>query len=145
MLPDTLIVDDALSPGELAWWQERVQQTVDASTALSADELKNENVQTMLARCREKVGDLALLHVLLFRLEGDHYTEMHNDVGEYVVLFYPFTNAQGPLRTDLSDTLVDVRENRLIFLNCMAVMHQQVVPPDGSTRYSVAFKFRLLE
>ena len=67
------------------------------------------------------------------------------DHGEYVVLFYPVSNPLGPLRTiqDGVEVNVEVKANRLVLMHCTSLWHQQVIPPDGSTRYSVAFKFRL--
>lgn len=144
LCPELLVVDDVLPPDELARWRRRALESTEQSTGLPASAVEGER---LLALCREHVGDLRLVHVLLFCISEGCDTEMHQDVGEYAVMFYPFTNKNAPLRIDRGqgEELIEVRANRMVFLACTPIKHQQVVPSDGSTRYSVAFKFLLPE
>lgn len=138
-LPPLTIVDDAVSPEELARWQSVVLRLTQESTGLDEPDVLGE----LRDLVRSHVGaDIELFKCLLFAIDASSATEMHRDVGEYCVLFYPFTNAVAPLRVDLPDRdYIDVKANRLVLFPCTHITHQQVVPTDGSTRYSVAWKF----
>lgn len=136
MLPELKIIDDALSPHQLAAWQERVRRlAVEQSTAfeVAVDD-------PLVLAAREIVGDLPLLHCLLFAIRAGHDTEMHRDVGEYAVLYYPF-DSSAPLLLDTGE--VSVTANRMVALACTNVRHRQAIPADDSVRYSVALKFQV--
>jgi hypothetical protein len=137
------VVDDAVSGPELAFWQSRVQ-TGTQSTGLPEEAVSGTELYGLAQR---HTRGLSLIHCLLFDIRKGHETELHRDVGEYVVLFYPFDNEGAPLRLCREGVLeeVAVKANRLVALNCTTIWHQQVAPKDDSSRYSVAFKFRLPE
>lgn len=142
--PTIEITDNAVSADELVRWQALVENHPNPpSHALYEADVADSPLYQL---ARDLVGGLPLIHCLLFAINKDNdQTELHVDHGEYVVLFYPRTNALGPLRTiqDGREVLVGVVGNRLVQMHCTNTWHQQVIPPDGSTRYSVAFKFRL--
>ncbi len=140
-LPDLHIVDNALPPDELAQWQERVQ-TGTQSTGLIEEDVCGTSLYSL---ARNIAMDLPLIHCLLFEIIPGHSTELHQDIGEYVVLFYPRANLSAPLRIDRGNGLedIDVLTNRLVALNCTKIRHQQMIPLNGEPRYSIAFKFRL--
>lgn len=140
-LPRLLIVDDALDSFDSI--KEMMLQLQQESTGLSEEQTNSSPLAPLLKKAREHVGDLELIHTLLFAVKDGHVTEMHRDIGEYVVLHYPFDCPTGPLRTCDGD--VDVKENRMVVMNCTDVEHQQVTPVEGETRHSVAFKFRMKE
>lgn len=142
--PKLLVLDGVLPPVELTRWRTRLRDTTQQSTGLSPEEMKGDS---LLELCRQYVGDLPLLHCLLFNITAGCATEMHQDIGEYAVMFYPFTNENAPLCIYRGKGLeyIEVRTNRMVFLACTNIAHQQMVPTDGSTRYSVAFKFKLPE
>ena len=135
-----IIVDDAVSDHELAVWRARVR-TGTQSTGMPEEAVVGTE---LYERARRLAPDMPLIHCLLFEIRTGHETELHCDVGEFVVLFYPYTNASAPLRTvqDGYEVPIDVIANRMVAMDCTRVPHQQVVPTDGSARYSVAFKFR---
>ena len=137
------ILDNAVSPEELARWQVRVK-TGTQSTGLREEQVAGTELYGL---ARRYAPGMELIHCLLFEIVKGHRTELHQDIGEYVVLFYPYDNPGAPLRTLQDDTLVDidVKANRLVAFNCTLVTHQQVVPEDDSARCSVAFKFRIPE
>lgn len=134
------IVDNAVSPEELARWQARVQ-TDTQSTSLTEEDVAGSELYTL---ARTFVPTLPLIHALLFDIVQGMDTELHRDVGEYCVLFYPTGNPLAPLGIDHEGlSSVEVLANRLVVFDCTHVRHQQVVPTDDSHRYSVAFKFRM--
>lgn len=137
------IIDNAVSLEELARWQACVR-TGTQSTGLQEDQVAGTE---LYALARRYAPGLDLIHCLLFEIVKGHHTSLHQDIGEFVVLFYPYDNPVAPLRTMQDGVSVDieVKANRLVALNCTHVRHQQVVPEDESARYSVAFKFRLSE
>lgn len=143
MLHTLHIVDDFGAAPELNAWRlrlEGVAELIDQNVALYADEIADD---TLYQRVRASVGDRPLLHCLLFGLHGEHETELHQDVGEYSVIYFPHDCPTGPLRIvrDGVEEVVEVRANRLVYFDCAKVSHQQVVPR-GGVRYSVVFKFR---
>jgi hypothetical protein len=137
------VIDDVLdsSDSSLESIQQMMLQLQEQSTGLSEEETKLTPLATVLEKAREHVGDLELIHTLLFAIKDCDATEMHRDIGEYVVLYYPITCSSGQLRTCYGD--VDVKQNRMVVMNCTEVEHQQVTPNVSEIRYSVAFKFRL--
>lgn len=137
ILPDLMIFDNFLPSEELVYWQKRIQ-TGEESVCLYEDDIKDTE---LYKKCRELVGGLPLIHLILLNVFDTTYTEIHRDVGEYVTLFYPFTNLNAPLR--LADRDVNVVENRLVQLNCTTIDHRQINPTDGSVRSSIALKWRL--
>lgn len=140
ILPDLLIIDNALSAEELAKWQIRTLMLVEQSTGCSAEEMVGE---ALLARAREIVGDLELIHAPQFAIVEGMDTEMHQDVGEYVVVYYPFDCPTAPLGfAGKEHEDVAVVANRLVAFDATLLTHQQLLPSDGSTRYSIALKFR---
>lgn len=136
-LPDLMIFDDFLPPEELAYWQKLVQ-TGQESVCLYEDDIKHTE---LYRKCHELVGGLPLIHLILLNVFAETYTEVHRDIGEYVTLFYPFTNLNAPLQ--LANCNVDLIENRLVQLNCTTIDHRQINPTDGSVRSSIALKWRL--
>lgn len=136
-LPDLMVFDNFLPKEELEYWQKLVQ-TGEESVCLYEDEIQHTE---LFKKCREMVGGLPFIHLILLNVFSDTYTEPHRDVGEYVTLFYPFTNASAPLR--LEDRDVELIENRLVQLNCTTIEHRQINPTDGSVRSSIALKWRL--
>lgn len=136
-LPELLITDNFLPPAELEYWQQLVQ-TGQESVCLYEDDVKHTE---LFKKCRELVGGLPFIHLILLNVFADTYTETHRDIGEYVTLFYPFTNHNAPLQ--LTNRNVDVISNRLVQLNCTTVEHRQINPTDGSVRSSIALKWRL--
>jgi len=131
------VIDNFLPEEELKFWQEKVK-TGRESTALYEDEVKD---TLLYKKCKEFMGDLPLIHCLLFNVTKPNHTEMHRDIGEYVTLFYPYTHPTASLQ--LKDSEVEVKENRLVLLNCTEVEHMQKKPEDDSIRYSVALKWRM--
>lgn len=141
MFPDLRLIDRAVSGRELARWQARALAVHgEQSTAVPEEEARGE-LMGMVSRLIR----LPLIHILLFAIEAGHETEIHKDGGEYVALFYPFDSSAGlRLQYPTGHTQeIDVKKNRLILLACSDIGHQQIIPGDGSVRYSVAFKFRL--
>jgi len=142
MLPDLQIIENFLDADELAYWQQRVQ-TGEPSVSLYLPDVQNTQ---LYQKCRDLVQapphDLPLIHLILLNVTADTYTEMHQDVGEYSTIFFPFTNLNAPLA--LEDSSIDVIENRLVMLNVTKFRHLQVKPTDGSTRYSIALKWNIL-
>ena len=136
-----LILMDAVSKEELERWQKRVI-TGTQSTGLTEDDVKDTELFKL---AQAYAPGLKLIHCLLFNIVAGHETEMHKDVGEWVVLFYPYSCPTGPLRVEVDGLVSDisVEENMMVVLDCTNIPHQQMVPTDGSTRFSVAFKFRL--
>jgi hypothetical protein len=137
-----LYFDNAVSPEELKRWQTRVI-TGTQSTGLTEADVQDTELYRL---ARSHAGSMELIHCLLFNIVEGHDTELHQDVGEWVVLFYPYDCPTGPLRIRDKDGEIrdiEVKANRLVLLDCTSAWHQQVVPTDGSTRFSVAFKFRL--
>lgn len=138
------ITDDAMDADELARWVALVENHPSPPSAALYE--KDVADSPLYQRAKALAGGLPLIHCLLFSINKDNdQTELHVDHGEYVVLFYPVSNPLGPLLTvqDGKVVNIEVRANRLVQMNCTSIWHQQVIPPDGSTRYSVAFKFRL--
>ena len=137
---DLAVLDGALTEEERAWWLARCK-TGAQSTALPLEEFEH---TTLWNGVRLWARGMPLINCLLFEIVAGHETEMHQDVGEFVVLYYPESCPGGPLRVQIAGDVRDVEviANRLVILDCTSVPHQQVVPPKGSTRYSVAFKFR---
>jgi len=131
------VIDNFLPEEELKFWQEKVK-TGRESTSLQEDEVK---ATLLYKKCKEFMGDLPLIHCLLFNVTKPNHTEMHRDVGEYVTLFYPYTHPTASLQ--LKDSEIEVKENRLVLLNCTELEHMQKKPEDDSIRYSVAFKWRM--
>jgi hypothetical protein len=139
-LPDILVLDNVLPKEELEKWQARVSAFTEQSNPNSAKAMVGE---LLLHEARNIVGDIMLVHAPIFAIKkGQDPTEMHQDVGEYAVLFYPFDCPTGPLRTDRG--LVAVKANRLVAINVTTITHQQIIPIDDTTRYSVAMKFNPL-
>jgi len=138
-LPDVLVIDNALTEEELTKWQARVSMFTEQSNTNSAQAMKDD---ALLACARKIVGDLELIHAPIFAIKkGQDPTEMHHDIGEYAVVYYPFDCPTGPLQTERGT--VEVKANRLIAMNVTTIAHQQIIPDDDSTRYSVAMKFNL--
>ena len=132
------IIDNFLDENELNYWKEKVK-TGKESTALQENEFKD---TVLYKKCRELVGDLPLIHLLLFNVTKGNHTELHKDIGEYACLFYPYSHPTASLT--LRDSEIEVKENRLVLLNCTEVEHMQKKPDDDSIRYSIALKWRLL-
>lgn len=141
MLPHLLVLDDVLASDELAKWQDRLRACTEQSTGRSAEEMEGEQ---LLVLARKIVGDLELIHAPMFAIQAEHITEMHCDIGEYAILFYPLDCPTAPLRykDGEQEATVAVKANRLVALDVTEVLHQQVLPTDGSVRYSIALKFR---
>jgi hypothetical protein len=137
------VIDNAVSSQELALWQARVK-TGTQSTGLTEAAVQETE---LYALAKQYAPGMKLIHCLLFEIVQGHRTELHQDIGEFAVLFYPYDAPTAPLRTLQDGVLVDipVRANRMVVLNCTLVAHQQIVPEDDSSRCSVAFKFRLPE
>lgn len=147
MLPELRVIDNVVSAVELARWKSFVESHQTQSTSYLPASLTQEPEWWESSELFRNVidfmrVDLPLIHCLVFAIKRNHETEMHRDVGEYAALFYPFTNLYAPLMLE-NDRHVVVRENRLVLLDATKVTHRQGVPENDSTRYSVAFKFRL--
>ncbi len=137
------IIDNAVSPEELGRWQVRVKTGVE-STSLMEDKVASTELYCLA--CQYAPG-MPLIHCVLFELVKGHRSEIHQDIGEYAVLFYPYDNPGAPLHTvqDGAPVDIEVKSNRLVAFNCTVIPHRQVIPEDDSSRCSVAFKFRLPE
>lgn len=133
------IIDGALGD-ELLYWQTLVQQDKQ-STSLDPGDYEG----TYLYRLAQAyAGHFPIIHVLAFNIIDGHDTELHQDIGEYVVLFYPFDCPTAPLHVSLDhvdEQFIAVKENRLIALDCSKYAHRQMIPTDGTVRHSIAFKF----
>lgn len=135
-MKDLEIIDNFLDEKELQYWQEKVK-TGKESTALYENEVKD---TTLYKKCKELVN-LSLIHLLLFNVKKGNHVEMHKDVGEYATMFYPFNHSTATLK--LKDKEIEIKENRLVLLNCTTTEHMQKLPEDDSIRYSIALKWRL--
>lgn len=136
-LHDMIIFDNVLTTAELSKWQERCKASDEQSTPCSAEEMKNEII---LEYARKIVGNLELIHAPRFAIKEGMHTEMHRDIGEYAVCFYPFDCPTAPLSTEIGN--FEVKANRMIAFDATKIEHRQMHPTDGSTRYSIAMKFR---
>ena len=137
MIEDLKVIDDFLPKEELSYWQRLVVEAGRESTSLMEDQVKD---TILYRRCKEFVN-LPLIHCILFNVKKEHHTELHRDIGEYACIFYPFNHGSATLK--LKDKEVEIKENRLVMLNCTTTQHMQKKPDDDSIRYSIALKWRL--
>lgn len=135
--------DNVCGEHELRYWIEQVNATFTPDgEAVQSTTMRPEQYEHtyLFAVAKALAPDMDLIHGLLFNLWAGMSTEMHRDVGEFCVCFYPVDAPGAPLRTeDFGD--VEVLANRVVAFDCTEHTHQQVVPVDGP-RFSVVFKFR---
>lgn len=143
-MEDFIVQDNVLTENELRYWVEQVNATfaptgeAHQSTTMTLGQYEGTYLYTVAQAFAE---GMALIHGLLFNIVKGMDTEMHQDIGEYCVCFYPVANPGAPLRTaDRGD--VAVLANRVVAFDCTKYVHQQVVPSDDTSRFSVVFKFR---
>lgn len=143
-MEDFVVLTDVLPEAELLYWIEQVNSTFTSegeavqSTAMPPEQYEH---TSLFERAVALSGGLPLIHALLFNIVKGMDTELHQDIGEWCVCFYPVTNAGTPLHTkDKGD--VPLVANSLVAFDCTKYAHQQVVPLDDSHRFSVVFKFR---
>lgn len=138
-----ILKDNVLTERELAYWIEQVNETFTPegqavqSTTMTPEQY--ESTYLYKVACSYAEG-MQLIHGLIFNITKGMDTEMHRDIGEYCVCFYPVSNPEAPLRMEECD--VGVVSNRVVAFDCTEHTHQQVAPGDDSHRFSVVFKFR---
>lgn len=135
--------DNVCDEQELRYWIEQVNETFtpEGVAIQSTTMVPAQYEGTYLFTVAQALAEgRPLIHGLLFNIVKGMETEMHRDVGEFCVCFYPVSNPGAPLR--IEDVEVAVVENRVVALDCTEHTHQQVVPVDDSSRFSVVFKFR---
>ena len=102
-LPRLKVYDNVLSSQDLAVWRGKLTGVagLDSQNVSICGESEVEG--ELLTWIRERVGDLPLIHCILFALHDNHDTEVHTDIGEYVVLLFPYDCPDGSAGTGTKD------------------------------------------
>ncbi len=135
------ILENFVSPKELVYWQTRINEATKNGTPF------NPKGTELWGRIQEIIG-LPLTRSDLYMITSEDGLKVHQDSKQYSAIFYPF-DSTGVLATYEDDwktmkKKIDIKSNRLVLFACSEEPHAQV-PPLTGRRYSVVFKFAMIQ